>query len=415
MTNTFPQDNKPTPFKSSDTLDLPFHWDKKQLKEIANVRYGKARPEELGEIPVIGSGGVYASAATALVEFPTLIIGRKGTAGMVWLQEQPCWPSDTTFYLEWKNATVDYHFLYYALLQRPLSGEYARTTLPSLLKSNVENYTIAVPPQPEQHAIVRTLRAVQEAKATRQREIEVERERKAALMEHLFTNGTQRESTKQTEIGEMPEGWKIKRLSQVCAVKTSFPPFNLIETLDTRKDTDDTILALKVSDMNLQSNQKYMTESRLCIHCPLTNLNNNQLLKPHSVIFPKRGAAIGTNKKRITKYYSVLDPNLIGVEPSSEIDVEYLHAFFERFDLMTISDNTPIPQLNKHQVENILLPSPELSEQHSIAFIKCNFDNKIEILEREATILNELFKALSEELMSGRLSTEQLIEVATDD
>ena len=50
----------------------------------------------------------------------------------------------------------------------------------------------------------------------RQRELVLERERKAALMEHLFTHGTRGEATKQSEIGEIPESWAVRPLNVIA-------------------------------------------------------------------------------------------------------------------------------------------------------------------------------------------------------
>ena len=53
------------------------------------------------------------------------------------------------------------------------------------------------------------LQTLQEAKFARQHEIALARERKAALMDHLFSHGTKGEPRKQTEIGEIPESWEV--------------------------------------------------------------------------------------------------------------------------------------------------------------------------------------------------------------
>jgi type I restriction enzyme S subunit len=155
---------------------LPAHWRVVRLGEIARVKYGKAKPiNEHGNIPVIGSGGIYGWTAEAAVDFATLIIGRKGTAGQVWLSETPSWPSDTTFYLEWKShTTVDVRFIYGWFLLNPLSGEHAKTTIPSLQRPDLENSLVPLPPLDEQRAIAETLRAVD-------RRIEAEESHKQAL------------------------------------------------------------------------------------------------------------------------------------------------------------------------------------------------------------------------------------------
>src|SRR5690606_16248756 len=72
----------------------------------------------------------------------------------------------------------------------------------SISLERLRDLEIPLPPLPEQRAIARALRAVQGAREARLRELVLERERKAALMEHLFTHGTRGEATKMTEIGE---------------------------------------------------------------------------------------------------------------------------------------------------------------------------------------------------------------------
>ena len=79
-------------------------------------------------------------------------------------------------------------------------------------KSKVLNYKMPefpLPPLPEQRAIAHILQTIQEAKSTRQREIELERECKATLLDHLFSHGTKGEPRKETEIGEIPESWEV--------------------------------------------------------------------------------------------------------------------------------------------------------------------------------------------------------------
>src|SRR2546427_12393197 len=88
----------------------------------------------------------------------------------------------------------------------------------------------------EQRAIARALRTVQEAKEARQRELTLERERKAALMEFLFTHGTRGEPRKQTEIGGIPESWQVMQLRETVKFTSgSSRPSDMVERADSAR------------------------------------------------------------------------------------------------------------------------------------------------------------------------------------
>jgi type I restriction enzyme S subunit len=140
-----------------------------------------------------------------------------GTAGKVVIAAQPIAVTQNVLGIVPKPI-VDTEFLYYALA-------HARETLLRLADSTIFKYIslakvkalpIPMPPLQEQRDIAHVLRAVQDAIQARRRELALERERKAALMQRLFTKGTRGEPTKQTEIGEMPESWRVVHLGGVC-------------------------------------------------------------------------------------------------------------------------------------------------------------------------------------------------------
>lgn len=57
----------------------------------------------------------------------------------------------------------------------------------------------------------------------------------------------------------------------------------------------------------------------------------------------------------------------------------------------------------------ILIPAPELEEQREIANILSATDAKIAALGQETTLLDELFRALLEDLMTGQISATSLM------
>lgn len=175
--------------KETEIGKIPKGWEVVSVGEVAEVKYGKAKPknDNYGKIPVIGSGGIYSYTSKPLISEPTIIIGRKGTAGKVWLILQPCYPSDTTFYLK-INREIDISFLFYYLLLIDLSGEEEKTTLPSLQRQHLENLPIPLPPFEEQKQIAQIL-------STIDKKIEIEQRRKEVLqklfksMLHLLMTG----------------------------------------------------------------------------------------------------------------------------------------------------------------------------------------------------------------------------------
>jgi type I restriction enzyme, S subunit len=69
------------------------------LKKIVKIHYGKALKagdrDETGQFPVFGSSGQVGTHNKTLIDYPTLIIGRKGSVGKVTYAESGGWAIDT--------------------------------------------------------------------------------------------------------------------------------------------------------------------------------------------------------------------------------------------------------------------------------------------------------------------------------
>jgi type I restriction enzyme S subunit len=135
-------------------IEIPTDWQVSQIRDIANVQYGKSLPESTGRFPAVGSSGIYSSVGESLAEENTIIIGRKGSAGETYLVENESWPSDTTFYLDSLNkAVINTNYLYYFLKHYSLADKIEQTTLPSLDRNLLETYQLLIPSLHEQRRI----------------------------------------------------------------------------------------------------------------------------------------------------------------------------------------------------------------------------------------------------------------------
>lgn len=379
-----------------------------QLHEIAHVKYGKAKPKTQGAIPVVGSGGVYSQCADALINYETLVVGRKGTAGMVWHLTEPCWPADTAFYLEWKTK-VNVPFIYAAMLHKPLSGEHARTTMPSLQKPDLENFSFYFPEPAEQQAIARVLHGVQAAKEARERELTLERERKAALMQHLFTHGTHGERRKQTPIGEIPESWDILGVGEVASVKGGkrLPKGRQL----TKEKTSQPYI--RVSDM---ADSSISLEDIHYVPIDIQEGIKRYIITQNDIYISIAGS-IG--------FVGIIPPELDGAnltENAARLIIKTAENYNQRYLMYALQNQFSQDQIQRFTTKNaqpklalariqaIKAPFPNIHEQKIIADLLDAQERVINKMKREISIHSELFYTLLDGLMSGQIPVTPLLE-----
>ncbi|HCA78543.1 MAG TPA: restriction endonuclease subunit S, partial [Bacteroidetes bacterium] len=85
-------------------------WSKMPLGKVVSLEYGKALKAEDrdvgGNFPVYGSNGIVGFHNSAVVEEPTIVVGRKGAIGEAHLVENGCWPIDTAFYTLFRKPGI---------------------------------------------------------------------------------------------------------------------------------------------------------------------------------------------------------------------------------------------------------------------------------------------------------------------
>ena len=214
---------------NADTV--PKHWDVVKLGEVCNIVMGQSPPSATYNDKGVGMPFLQGKAEfTELFPIPKkyctkqLRVSAKGSILMsVRAPVGDVNLADRKYIIGRGLSTISLRrgnnrFLFYLLLhsKKKIEAKSFGSTFKAINKSTVYDFEIPLPPLPEQRAIAHVLRSIQEAKAARQREIELERERKAALMDYLFSHGTKGEPRKQTEIGEIPESWEVVRLNEIC-------------------------------------------------------------------------------------------------------------------------------------------------------------------------------------------------------
>jgi type I restriction enzyme M protein len=219
--------------------------------------------------------------------------------------------------------------IYYKNIKwRPTEG----VTISRLYNKNIEETIIPLPPIEVQDEIVRELEQYQK-----------------------IIDGAKQVVENYKPVIDIDPSWEIKELGQFITINNG----SSITTFG----EDGNVCYIKVSDMNIKENNFEIVTSNNKVKYEKTNY-----IKELSIVFPKRGAAIATNKKRITKVPCLIDSNCMAVTSKNydELNPYYLYYFFLGFDLSKISNNTTIPLINNPNIQEIKLPIPDIKTQISI-------------------------------------------------
>jgi len=136
-------------------------WEEKTLGEVIEIRNGRNQQAVLsktGKYPVMGSAGnVMGHATDYICEAGTTIIGRKGNISKPIFINERFWNVDTAFGFYPKNE-LDKKLVYYLCLTINFGKMNRGTTIPSLVKSELQTLQISFPKSTkEQQSIVKKL------------------------------------------------------------------------------------------------------------------------------------------------------------------------------------------------------------------------------------------------------------------
>jgi len=129
------------------------------FQDVCTLEYGASLPQKkrvAGPYPVMGSNGISGYHNEFLIEGPSIVVGRKGSAGEVTYVEGDCFPIDTTYYVKIANENLtDIRYLYYVLKSLNLPALRAGAGIPGLNRNDVyREHKIPLPPLEVQREIV---------------------------------------------------------------------------------------------------------------------------------------------------------------------------------------------------------------------------------------------------------------------
>jgi len=227
----------------------------------------------------------------------------------------------------------------------------------SLNTRDISALPIPLPPLSEQRRIAGILReqmaAVERARAAARARLEAVKALPAAYLRQVFPQPAQ----------PLPPGWRWVKLGEVGDVVNGF---GFTEVYQGRRDLPYPFV--KVSDMNSPGAEVLINEAANTVDEAILAALGARCYPAGTIVFPKVGGALLTNKRRILGREASFDNNIMGVVPRNA-DGEFVFFWFSSVDLAAHANTQALPSIRQSLVASLEIPLPPLSEQRRIAGI----------------------------------------------
>ncbi len=196
-------------------------WRQCTLDEVLTLQRGFDLPERErrpGAVPIISSSGVTGYHDTARVRAPGVVTGRYGTLGDVFYVTEDFWPLNTALYVRDFKGN-DPRFIGYFLRTLNLARQNVAGAVPGVNRNVLHMLAVSIPPLPLQRIIASILAAYDDLIENNTRRIANLEERARLLYDEWFVRfrfpGHERVRLVESELGMVPQGWKIVKLGDV--------------------------------------------------------------------------------------------------------------------------------------------------------------------------------------------------------
>lgn len=197
----------------------------------------------------------------------------------------------------------------------------------------------------------------------------------------------------------MRKGWEYKKLGEVCTIKAGYTPKK------NELSDNGAYPYYKVADMNTLGNDVYLDITSSY------KIDANKLFPKGAIVFPKNGAAVSTNKKRILKYDSIVDLNTgVAIFPKS-INEKFAYYWFIDTDFKKYVRGGALPTLDIKSLKDKPFPSIDKSIQLAIVSELDKINELIRLKKEQLKDFDNLAQSLFYEMFGDPMENEKGWEV----
>ncbi|EHM09448.1 restriction endonuclease S subunit [Thermanaerovibrio velox DSM 12556] len=202
-------------------------------------------------------------------------------------------------------------------------------------------------------------------------------------------------------LGKVPEHWEVVPLKRLAWFKSGagFP-------VHYQGETSAEIPFFKVSDMNIRGNEKYLHVCANTVSMAVAQDLGATVLPAGTIVFPKVGGALLTNKRRIAANQCCIDNNMMGCVVRNG-NRDFLFLIMNYIDLGQIAKPGPVPAISEGEVREIRVALPSAPEQTAIVRFLDYKDRRIRrsirAKQKLIKLLEEYRQALIHQAVTGKI------------
>ena len=373
-------------------------WKEVTISDIANLKNGKKRPSEPGVIPVFGGNGIMDYVNSFNGE-DTIVIGRVGAyCGCVYLSKGKCWVSDNAIAAKAKEDN-DNEYLYYLLSSLNLNYHHIGGAQPLMTQDIIGRIEVIVPQTKDDQRRIASILSSLDRKIELNNKINADLEEMAqAIFKNWFVDFEPFKDGKfvDSELGMIPEGWKVGRLDEIADVVGGSTPSKAKPEYYTQKG----IAWLTPKDLSNHP-AVYTSRGEIDITEEGYNSTSTKLMPKGTILFTSRAPigyiSIAQNDICTNQGFKSLVPKKAGTC--------FLYCFLKYVtpEIENKSTGSTFKEASGSLMKSLQVLMPEQKVFEDFETIVSPLFARIESLEKESSRLSLLRDTLLPRLMSGEL------------
>ncbi|MCA0346114.1 MAG: hypothetical protein LCH31_03560 [Actinobacteria bacterium] len=280
---------------------------------------------------------------------------------------------------------------------------------------------LPVPPVEEQAAIVKYLAhanaRIDNAIAAKRRLIALLEEQSLAVAREILSGRSTShcgfdDGHRVPWIGKVPSKWGVAPLKRVARLRSGagFP-------VNRQGHPGEELPFFRVSDMNLPQNLEWLATCESTVSRAEAADLGAVVFDRETIVFPKVGGALLTNKRRLLERPSCIDNNMMGATFFG-LERDYAFEIMQLIDMADIVKPGPVPAVGQGDIGAIQVPIPPSSEQlHLVSVLKAEgaeVNDTIRAASAEITLLQEFRTRLVADVVTGQVDVRAVAETLPD-